>query len=734
MPFAAGISIKLTLSGIIGILGLLLVGVVAVPVSQSWENYQSARHVARLAVASRDLFDMLQNLRPERGTTLSALVAEGAAPSGVRRAIMDNRSAEEAAYARSESSLTAADMPELADLAGRLRQAQQAVTVLRAQADAAMAVARPVRDPALGKDWPDTTGAMLGLLGSMSDQVDAAIRLHDTRIDMLLAVKRAAWTVRNFAGEQSLSAKTAIGAAKPWTMAQSLAAAEARGREADAWSSAAELAGRADAPAALRAAFQKAKSGYFGKDRPVRQAVYDALTAGHVPELTIDAWLDHITPSLVNVTAVADAALHDMIGLAQSEAAAAERSLVVAMAVLAIAAVVVVAGLLIVIRRVSRPLLTLTLAMRRLAARDFAVEVPGVARRDELGSMAEAVAVFRANGQAMQRLEQEAEMQRHLADSASMAQAARDADAAARQLVVVNALAAALTSLAEGDLTCTLDTDFAPEYARLRTDFNAAVRGLGHALNEFSRRTATIRTGTQEITVAADDLARRTERQAASLEQTAAALAQITATVCRTATGSTEARRAAAAAEQDALASGRVVKDAVAAMQAIETSSRQVAEITRVIDEISFQTNLLALNAGVEAARAGEAGRGFAVVAAEVRALAQRSATAAKEIEALIGQSNRNVGHGVALVGETGIALRRIQGQVAAISQVIGEIAASAQEQATGLAEVNKAVVEMDTVTQQNAAMVEQTTAATHSLSRESEELAQATKRFRLTS
>ena len=266
----------------------------------------------------------------------------------------------------------------------------------------------------------------------------------------------------------------------------------------------------------------------------------------------------------------------------------------------------------------------------------------------------------------------------------------------------------------------------------MRHDFNQAVATLEQTLREVSTNTAAIRSGTGEIASASDDLSRRTEQQAASLEETAAALDQITATVRRTAEGSEQARTVVEAARTDARASGEVVARAMDAMHGIEASSRQIAQITGVIDEIAFQTNLLALNAGVEAARAGDAGRGFAVVASEVRALAQRSAGAAKEIKTLIVTSGEQVKTGVELVGETGEALSRIVHQVTDISSTVTSIAASAHQQASGLAQVNTAVNQMDQVTQQNAAMVEETTAAAHHLVQETDALSQLVGRFQL--
>ena len=300
----------------------------------------------------------------------------------------------------------------------------------------------------------------------------------------------------------------------------------------------------------------------------------------------------------------------------------------------------------------------------------------------------------------------------------------------ASQNAVVQALGEALDRLAQGDLVGRLSAEVTPEFQKLKDDFNNAVGILEEAMSRVSQATNGIRSGADEIGVAADDLSKRTEQQAASLEETAAALDEITSTVRRSAAGAKQAQDVVAGAKAEAEKSGMVVDQAVAAMGEIEGSSREIGNIIGVIDEIAFQTNLLALNAGVEAARAGEAGRGFAVVAQEVRALAQRSADAAKEIKTLINASTKQVEAGVGLVGQTGEALRGIVHKVAEIDALIVEIASSAQEQATGLNQVNLAVNQMDQVTQQNAAMVEQTTAATHSLKGQTLELVKQVSAF----
>ncbi len=383
-------------------------------------------------------------------------------------------------------------------------------------------------------------------------------------------------------------------------------------------------------------------------------------------------------------------------------------------------------------RAIAAPVSAMTGVMGKLAAGDHAVEVPAIGRKDEVGHMADAVQTFKDAAIEKLRLEATAEEQRRAVENAERAGENERANAAREQAAVVSGLAEGLEKLSDGALIYRLNEPFAPHYEKLRTDFNTAMERLQETMKVVAGNTGAIRSGAGEISQASDDLSRRTEQQAASLEETAAALDEITATVRRTAEGAGQARETVSTAKADAERSGIVVRDAVAAMSEIEASAQKISQIIGVIDEIAFQTNLLALNAGVEAARAGEAGRGFAVVASEVRALAQRSAEAAKEIKALISASSQQVDHGVNLVGETGKALERIVAQVAELSGVVSEIAASAQEQAAGLQEVNTAVNQMDQVTQQNAAMVEQSTAASHSLAGEAEALTRLISRFEI--
>ena len=431
------------------------------------------------------------------------------------------------------------------------------------------------------------------------------------------------------------------------------------------------------------------------------------------------------------ITADNDAMIKEMN--ARSDALTAESKLTVMLNVLLAAGGIVLgmaAAMWIATTKVSRPLNVLADRMAAMAADDLSVMVDGQERGDEIGLMARALQVFKDNGLKALVVKSDAERLRSEAETARMRTDEERRRVEAEQVMVVSTLAGGLGRLAKGDLTTRIDEEFKGQYLQIKSDFNAAVESLRETMKAINAATGEIRGGSDEIAAASDDLSRRTEQQAASLEETAAALDQITATVKRSADGARDASNAVSATKIEAERSGAVVGEAVLAIGEIAQSSREITQIIGVIDEIAFQTNLLALNAGVEAARAGDAGRGFAVVAQEVRGLAQRSAEAAKEIKALIASSSSQVERGVRLVGDTGQALNGMVAKVVLIDGLISQIAQSSQEQAVGLNQVNTAINHMDQVTQQNAAMVEEATAAASNLNAKAGELFQLVSRF----
>ncbi|WP_028003822.1 methyl-accepting chemotaxis protein [Sinorhizobium meliloti] len=432
--------------------------------------------------------------------------------------------------------------------------------------------------------------------------------------------------------------------------------------------------------------------------------------------------------------------------------------------VLATAALGMLAGIgaafYIATNHLSRPILDLTGKMKLLAGGDLSVDVPFAGRKDEIGDMAAAVEVFKQNSLAVRELnaqeeilrEKSADLQSSIATVVAAAAAGDftrriskdyDNDDLNRFAASVNELVNSvdtgiaetrrvIASLATGDLTQSMKGQFQGAFAELQTNVNDTLQTLQKTLREVRMTTDSINGNSTELRSAADDLSKRTEQQAAALEETSAALDEITAAVRNSTERAQEATVMVTEAKDSAAESASVVRNAIDAMGRIEQASSEIGQITNVIDEIAFQTNLLALNAGVEAARAGDAGKGFAVVAQEVRELAQRAASAAKDIKSLISKSGGEVATGVKLVQATGAALGQIETRVLKINDHIHSIATAAREQSTGLGEVSTAVNQMDQVTQRNAAMVEEANAATHKLSEEADNLANLIAYFKV--
>ncbi|MEI8394563.1 MAG: methyl-accepting chemotaxis protein [Rhodospirillaceae bacterium] len=413
-------------------------------------------------------------------------------------------------------------------------------------------------------------------------------------------------------------------------------------------------------------------------------------------------------------------------------------------------------------RSITGPVVSMTETMTRLAAGNLGVDVPALGHKDEIGRMAQAVEVFKKNAVEKVRMDEaekqrleaerqavEAQRQRELVvgkEIATLIEAVSKGDLDSRldlddkdgfyrtmsaginrltdtvQAAIID-IAWVLGALAEGDLSQRITKEYQGAFDRLKSDVNATSSKLGEIVGQIGEATEAMSQAANEVSAGSGDLAERTEQQASSLEETAASMEELGATVRTSAENAQRANRMAGDARGAGEQGGIVAASAIDAMKSIAEASRKITDIIGVIDEIAFQTNLLALNAAVEAARAGDAGKGFAVVAQEVRVLAQRSAQASKEIKALILNSDNQVRDGVEMVRKAGDSLNGIVQGVQQVAALIGEIAGASAEQASALDEINSAVASMDEMTQKNAALVEETSAAAQSMSGQASEL-----------
>lgn len=386
-----------------------------------------------------------------------------------------------------------------------------------------------------------------------------------------------------------------------------------------------------------------------------------------------------------------------------------------------------------IVRSVTKPLSALGATMEQIASENFSGDILEAQRRDEIGRMAGHLVQLRDSialkvNERLEKVRKQQEQIRHEQE----ASAHQQQEWAAALANVVEHLGAGLARLAQCNIRQTIDEPFVAEFEQLRSDFNQSIGIFQQVLEKVLAQTTLVHDGAGLLSSHANSLAKRTEEQAASLEQTAAAVEQISVNLQNAAQRTEDARASAVTARKDVTTSGDIVLDAISAMQRIEDSSSKISSITSVIDEIAFQTNLLALNAGIEAARAGSAGAGFAVVAQEVRELAQRSSAAAHEISDLIRSSEQEVKTGVTLVHQTGEVLKKIEAQVTSLATDVEAIAASASEQASGLGEISSSISQIDRITQQNAVMVEETTAATFNLSEQTQQLVTLVSQFQL--
>jgi len=716
------------------LVGIALAGFVGNGMWQSVNRARTFSEVAQLVSIDKLLFNALLNFRSERGNSASALTVDPAKTASTIASVQASRQKVDAAMGAFLEQSAALDQAGLQAPLKRVKDIYAQFLELRKKVDANVTLPLDRRESGLDKTVLALGADLLAALETGSTAVEGEVRSLDQSLTGLIQLRSYGWSARALGGSATVVINAVVAQQRPLTAQEAQQLNNFDAGAAFAWKATGELVAHESTPQSLKDIYAVADRTYFKGDFITQRAkLVDDLNNGRTPAFTIDTWRDTVTANLDTVAKIASEAMNILNANAEKAKQDAFIGSMVYFAAFIFTLGVCILCLGVIVGRVTRPISRLTNAMMELANGNLSIDVPGAGRSDEIGEMARAVEIFREAAIRNRELEMQADANREKAerDRFELQQRA-EAEAEERLNQATGSLAGGLRRLASGDMVCEIATPFAPQFEALRHDFNSSVVQLREALASVGNSVQTVNGGAHEVSSASDDLSRRTEQQAASLEETAAALEQITANVSATSKRTGDARDTVREARTKADHSGKVVRDAVSAMERIEHSSRQIGQIIGVIDEIAFQTNLLALNAGVEAARAGDAGKGFAVVAQEVRELAQRSANAAKEIKQLINTSAIAVSEGVKLVADTGVGLSEIEQLVLSVNAHMDAIATAAQEQSAGLAEVNTAVNHMDQATQQNAAMVEEMNAAGAGLAQECANLHALLAQFQL--
>ena len=692
---------------------LLVLGLALYSISNVWSVRTQMSHVGTVTASAVALSALVHELQRERGLSATFIASKG---SQMRDEVTKQRAASDRARGAAEAAmqrLAAGAAPEATASLAALTNVLAQWSSTRTAVDS------------LSMSSAQVIAFYTSMIATITKTIEiAAGRNADGDVAAAIAGYLGLVKAKEIAGLERATGASALAGTLDL-------AAFARLSALDAAQEAYFQVFLSHAPAAQRQAVEaRLKGDAVDRVKAMRKTVLEAGPGGDTKGLTGKAWFEATTARIDALKGAEDLFAQHLGALAQSKLDEANQRLVLLLAVILGGSCFSVAIAHLSANSLMQPLARIRAGMTALADGNVSIELGEAARRDEMGEMARAVVMFRDAAIDKQRMEAAAEQARVENERRRIED--QEKAIAAERALVNRSIGGAITRLAQRDLTYRLQDDLPSAYAGLKTDFNDAIAQLETAMRAIKSGSLSITGSTGELSSSADDLARRTEQQAASLEETVAALDEITTASRKAAEGASDARAVAARTTADAQAAGDVVRETVTAVGAIEKSAGEITQIIGVIDEIAFQTNLLALNAGVEAARAGEAGRGFAVVASEVRALAQRSADAAKEIKRLIATSTSQVDAGVALVGRTGEALTQIIAQINQIAASVNRIAAGAEEQATGLQQVSTAVNLMDQSTQQNAAMVEQATAATHATAHETAQLCALVDAFKL--
>jgi methyl-accepting chemotaxis protein len=757
------LTVNALLKSVIAVMAAVIVVLLSVAAWNSWNRLQAAKEIAAVTSAATYLFTASNHIGIDRSSTVRELVSdrvltEPTAQMREARAILNP------AMKALVPALEAIDFPDKTTLVAQLDRDIKKHVELQAQTMAELKVAKAQRRP-VSKEYLDLVASMVDQLEKISARLTMLIKGKDNYVDQLLQLKTHAWTIRNTGGAIAIMLSNAVSGQPLPANAVTLMNYNL-GRADAAWIGVEDVMAGMKLPERLVSAAAKVQKDFVGPDYVnARLELLNLLLKGEKPKMSLGEWSAYTVPRNNLPADMATAALDIAKEYSAEQHARALTALIIQVSLLAAAIVVALGAMVLISRRVTGPLIVIREAMLKVATGDFNVVLPGLDRKDEIGDVASAVerfkvlAVEKAEAQsreAVQRQqaenEQRAQAEKLEAERAAQAaqaeadrkareaqaEAAREAQARAEreriaqeQALAVQALGEGLQRLADGDLTHRLPEEFPADYVQIRDDFNSAIARLEETIQSLGGATREVASAAAEVSSATTNLSQRTEEQAASLEETSASMEEISVTVKKNAENAQQANALTAGTREVANRGGDVVAATVEAMAKIENSSNQIADIIGVIDEIARQTNLLALNAAVEAARAGDAGRGFAVVASEVRSLAQRSSQAAKDIKDLITSSSLQVKDGVELVNKTGHSLNEIVSSIKRVADIVADIATASNEQAGGIDQINRALTQMDEMTQQNSALVEENAATARTLQEQSAAMAEQVGFFR---
>ncbi|WP_374301341.1 methyl-accepting chemotaxis protein [Ferrovibrio sp.] len=752
----------------VALIGVIVLGLAGRVISDGYEERANVIDARGLAATQGELLRLVELIGIERGAYNAALRDEKTTdPNG--DFLAKPRKASDDTLAAALANARASGHPAI-DITG-IQAIQAGLQDWRKKVEAAVTKPMAERPADVMNGYVPALADMVNKLTPLLNRIDSAISRSDDDVAMPMTIARLAADMRAEASIRGTTTVNVIASGKPMPPATRIFIAEQSGKVDAIWARVIMTMGMIDASPNLKEKVEQTRKGFYVDLKQMLDTVYAASDKGEAyPFANITEFRNKQNPLLYTAGYMRDAAIEDALKVADALIAERTRHVILEGGVAAVGVLILIVGAIFFLRRVVSPLGAITNTMTRIAHGESA-EIGYADRKDEVGDMAQALSVFQRNAEEKARLEgeerarAEAEAKRLAAQREAEALISREIaqfcgavgegdfsrriDLAGKEGVfaelsrqlngladtmqgVMNDLGGVLQAMAGGDLS----RDAAGNYKGAFASLAQAARDTVARLRDFAQRLAesaeTVKTASAEISSGSQDLAQRTESQAASIEETAASMHEITTTVKQNADNAQAASQLAVAARDSAQKGGSVVGDAVAAVTQIEESAQKISDIVSLIDEIAFQTNLLALNASVEAARAGEAGKGFAVVAQEVRALAQRSANASKDIKALIAESNAQVKTGATLVNQTGASLTEIVSAIKKVSDIVAEIAAASREQATGLEQINTAVGQMDEMTQRNGALVEETSASAQNLANQAGELSALVGFFKL--